>query len=326
MQTIPMTAISLFSGHIRNAQKEPLQLCHEAWQKVRTSQKKGTVLTFSGEQAGSTQSKGKFKGDKDESGWNMGQELRETKFKFKNVQDQGLELSKVWKSNLGFGAFWNDFPLGQTEAFQEYLGALGTITDPLGAEDTFPGSGSRKKGRLKLLGERMLAGWCYIYLCSSWELPRRERGFTSTAVTIWFGTFQKGSSLPNDQRLTEFWLNAHSHRLPILVHCLYSVCDLPSISIWISCHNIDNPSLIKHLQKKRDQVTRHRGAETYTSRVPMARVSMPGYDVCGVTCRIELGVGFECGSVTTNSMASGNLLELSKPPSLHLTMERSLPV
>lgn len=61
----------------------------------------------------------------------MGQELREKKFKFKNVKGQGSELSKVWMSNLEFGTFCNGSPLGQAEAFQEYLRAVGTIMDLL---------------------------------------------------------------------------------------------------------------------------------------------------------------------------------------------------
>lgn len=138
----------------------------------------------------------------------------------------------------------------------------------------------------------MFPGLCYISAAAE-KCHTRERGFTSTVATICFGTFQKESSLPNDQRLTEFWLNARNHRLHILAHNLCCVRDLPGISTWIGSHDTDNLIPINHLQKKIDQVTCQRGTEAYASRVPSARDNMPCCDVCGVTFRIELGAGFE---------------------------------
>lgn len=40
--------------------------------------------------------------------------------------------------------------------------------------------------------------------------------------------------------------------------------------------------------------------------------------------RETLGLGLNIGPVTTNYMASGNLLEISKPQCLHLKMETSM--
>lgn len=117
MQVIPITilplgnnAISLFSGSIRNVQKEPLHL--GSWQKVQKSPGKEHMFHicwrvssfFHVEQED-------LRAMKDQRTWNLGQELREIHFKLANVKihlrGQGLNFLRfecqVW--NLGLSCW-----------------------------------------------------------------------------------------------------------------------------------------------------------------------------------------------------------------------------